>query len=289
MYSQTAMLIACGDEIVIRSLVIHADTGIRDQMLKMLTPGMGVTVLADCEYGEDALAKIESTRPDAVFAIAGPRGISELAALVTHGYPKRPYLVVIADCDRYAIDAFAINATDYLLTPFDRARLKVTVARLRRNIEMDQQTERRLDMDTLVQRLREYAGKAPAEGLDDRVSINFGGRFRFLYMKSIRYIEADADHVDIHMVTGEVLHATSRISEISGKLPPDRFLRIRRSTIVNISRVREARARKDNYEIVMDNDATFRPGTTYKFKVRAALMKGVATMNGKSGGLLENA
>lgn len=257
-------------------------------MLKMLTPGMGVSVVADCGYGEDALAKIESTRPDAVFAIAGTQGISGLAALAMHGYPKRPYLVVVSDCDRYAIDAFAINAIDYLLTPFDHARLKVTVARLQRNIEMDQQTERRLDMDTLVQRLREYAGKAPAEGQDDRVSINFGGRFRFLYMKSIRYIEADADHVDIHMVTGEVLHATSRISEISGKLPADRFLRIRRSTIVNIARVREVRARKDNYEIVMDNDAIFRPGTTYKFKVRAALMKGVASMNGKGAVLLEH-
>ena len=274
--------------IVIRSLMIYADTGMRDQVLKMLTPGMGITVVADCEYGEDALAKIESMRPDAVFAIASTQGIYDLAALTAHGYPKRPYLVVVSDCDRYAIDAFAINATDYLLAPFDHTRLKVTVARLRRNIDMDQQTERKLDMDALVQRLREYTGKAPAESHDDRVSINFGGRFRFLHMKSIRYIEADADHVDIHMVTGEVLHSTSRISELSGKLPADRFLRIRRSTIVNITRVREARARKDNYEIVMDNDATFRPGTTYKFKVRAALMKGVASMGGKSVALPEH-
>ncbi len=82
------------------------------------------------------------------------------------------------------------------------------------------------------------------------------------------------------MATGEVLRSTNRISEIAKKLPASRFLRIRRSTIVNMERVREARARKDNYEIVMDNDVIFRPGTTYKFKVRAALMKGVPSVNG---------
>lgn len=273
---------------MIRALVIYADTEIRNRVLNMLASCSGVTVVADCRYGEDALARIESARPDAVFAVTGVHEASDLMALAAHGYPKRPYFVVVSDCERYAIDAFAINATDYLLTPFDHARLNLTIGRLRRNIERDQLMEKRLDMDTLVRRLQAYTGKAAAEGHDDRVSINFGGRFRFLYMESIRYIEADADHVDIHMVTGEVLHSTSRISEISGKLPADRFLRIRRSTIVNIDRVREARARKDNYEIVMDNNVTFRPGTTYKFKIRAALMRGVASMNGKGAVLLEH-
>ena len=89
----------------------------------------------------------------------------------------------------------------------------------------------------------------------------------------------------IHMVTGEVLHSTSRISEMGIKLSPDRFLRIRRSTIVNIEHVREARAHKENYEIVMDNDVTFRPGTTYKAKVRAALVKGVGRVHGSQAAL----
>ena len=273
---------------MIRALVICTDAEMRTRVRAMLTSGIVITVVEDCVYDEGVPTRIEAVRPDVVFAVIGAKGMPELAALVSQGYAKRPYLVVVSDCERHALDAFAISAIDYLLIPFDQARLKVTTDRLRRCVEVDQLVEKRLDMDTLVQRLREYTGKKPAEGHDDRVSINFGGRFRFLYMKSIRYIEADADHVDIHMVTGEVLHSTSRISEISGKLPADRFLRIRRSTIVNIDRVREARARKDNYEIVMDNNVTFRPGTTYKFKIRAALMKGVANMNGKGAGLLEH-
>ncbi len=76
------------------------------------------------------------------------------------------------------------------------------------------------------------------------------------------------------MTTGEVLHSTSRISEMSSKLPGDRFLRIRRSTIVNIEHVREVRAYKDKHEVVMDDDIAFRPGSTYKSKIRAALANG---------------
>ena len=106
------------------------------------------------------------------------------------------------------------------------------------------------------------------------MSVNFGGRFRFLNMSYIRYLLADADYTDVHMTTGEVLHSTSRISEMGSKLPDDRFLRIRRSTIVNIECVREVRAYKDKHEVVMDDGMTFKPGSTYKSKIKAALVKG---------------
>lgn len=271
---------------MIRALMIHADDEHRKQALKALVQEPDLTLVADCVYGDDAMEKIESLRPDVVFTGTGVPGLPNLMALAWSGFAKRPYVVVISACERHAVEAFAINAIDYLITPIDSARLKTTLSRLRRSIEADQRLDKRLDLDTLVGYLREYTGKTQVDRQDERVSINFGGRFRFLHTKSIRYVVADADYVDIHMVTGEVLHSTNRISEMGSKLPANRFLRIRRSTIVNIEHIREARAHKDNYEIVMDNDIAFRPGTTYKFKVRAALVNG-AGMNGNRGALLQ--
>lgn len=267
---------------VIRALVVYSNIENRLQLLNYLAQESDLNVVGDCVYGDGALDKIEMLRPDVVFVGAGPPGLPSLAALTSVSFTKRPYIVVISDSERYAMEAFAIDAIDYLLVPIAHARLKETMYRLQRNIEMDQHVERRVDMDTLVKRLREYTGKESSEHAEDKVSINFGGRFRFLCMKGIRYVEAAADYSDIHMVTGEVLRSTSRISEIANKLPTKRFLRVRRSTIVNIQYVLEARARKDNYEIVMDNGVTFRPGTTYKFKIRAQLMKGVVSVNGIS-------
>ena len=271
---------------MIRALMIHADDASRKHVLKILAQETGLTLVADCVYGDDAMEKIESLRPDVVFAGTGVPGLPNLMALTWPGFAKRPYVVVTSDCERHAVEAFAINAIDYLLTPIDPVRLKMTLSRLRRNIDADQRLDKRLDLDTLVNYLREYTGKTQMDRQDERVSINFGGRFRFLHTRNIRYVMADADYVDIHMLTGEVLHSTNRISEMGSKLPADRFLRIRRSTIVNIEHIREARAHKDNYEIVMDDGIAFRPGTTYKFKVRAALVNSTST-NGTRAALLE--
>jgi len=273
---------------VIRALLVYPDIPSRDELLRWLTQEPELSVVGDCVYVDDAMDKIEFQRPDVVFVGTEVADFTGLRSLSWAGLSKPPQVVVISDCERYALEAFAINAIDYLLTPIEQVRFKAAVHRVRRSVEAEQRLDRRLDLDTLVDYLRGYVGKPQQpDRQDDRVPINFGGRFRFLNMKNIRYIQADADYVDIHMVTGEVLHSTSRISEMSTKLPADRFLRIRRSTIVNVEHVREARAHKENYEIVMDDDATFRPGTTYKSKVRAALVKGLAAGDGGRASMLE--
>jgi len=259
---------------VIRALVVHAENENREQVLKCMAQEAGVTLVADCVYGDDAMAKIESLRPDVVFAGTGVPGLPNLMALTWSGFAKRPYVVVISDCERYAVEAFAINAIDYLLTPITQERLKLTVHKLRHKIEQDQRIDRRLDLDTLVRYLQEYVVKVQPKRQDERVPVSFGGRFRFVNMDYIRYLRADADYTDIHMTTGEVLHSTSRISEMGSKLPADRFMRIHRSTIVNIECVREVRAYKDRHEVVMDDGIAFKPGSTYQSKIRVALVKG---------------
>jgi len=258
---------------VIRALLVYPDDASRRQILDSLAEESSIALVADCVYADDAMEKIVSLRPDVVFAGTGSPGLPSLTALTWSGFSKRPYIVVMSDSGRHAVEAFAINAIDYLLVPLNQARFKAAIYRLRRTIEADQRLDRKLDMDTLVRYLQERVEKAQPKRQDDRVSVNFGGRFRFLNMNYIRYLRADADYTDIHMTTGEVLHSTSRISEMSSKLPADRFMRIHRSTIVNIECVREVRAYKDKHEVVMDDGVTFKPGSTYKSKIRAALVK----------------
>lgn len=278
-----------GEMTVIRALVIYPDNKNRGQFLDALAQQKHVALVADCVYGDDAIRKIQSLRPDVVFAGTGVADLPSLSALILSATAKRPYLVVISDCERYAVEAFALSAVDYLLTPVSQARLEVTVDKLRQKIERDQLIDRRLDLDVLVRYLQECVGKVQPKPKDERVSVNFGGRFRFLNMDYIRYLLADADYTDIHMTTGEVLHSTSRISEMHSKLPAEHFLRIRRSTIVNIEYVREVRAYKDKHEVVMDDGMTFKPGSTYKSKIRAALVKGAVHEHRSRAGLQEYA
>ena len=92
---------------MIRALVIYPDNKTRGQFLDALAQEKSITLIADCVYGDDAMQKIESLRPDVVFASAEASGLPSLAALTWPGFAKRPYLVVISDCERYAVEAFA--------------------------------------------------------------------------------------------------------------------------------------------------------------------------------------
>lgn len=263
---------------MIRVLLVEADPANSGRLSAYLSAETDVQIVGQCSQGDDAQDRINVLRPDAVFLSAEIPDFRTAQALQMAG--AGPYVVVMSASDQYAVDAFAMSAVDYLLVPVDPKRLVVTLGRLRRLVEADMQLEGRLDMDMLVRYVRDQSARMAASREDNRVPINFGGRYRFLNLDAIRYVTADADYVDIHMITGEILHSTNRISEMAHKLPQDRFLRVRRSTIVNIERIREARAHKDNYEIVMDNGVVFRPGSTYKFKVRKTLVIGAGPRNG---------
>lgn len=257
---------------MIRVLVAEPDSQTRRQILDRLAAEADMEVIAVCEDADSSLRRLELLRPDVLFVQAEmmtPPGLETLAAPAV---AKRPYVVVTAASDKYAIDAFQVNAADYLLEPVDLAHLERAVSKLRAVIDRDSRLERKLDVDTLIRHLKQQMERSSTTQSLDRVPVNFGGRLRFLNVGAILYVESESDYVNIHMITGEVLHSTNRISEMVQKLPSDRFLRIRRSTIVNIAHVREARAHKDNYEVVMDDGKSFRPGSTYRLKIKSALL-----------------
>lgn len=257
---------------MIHSVIVAGDTGKHVGWLRRLAMEYGMETPMHLRDVAEARKRGNLLRPDVVFADTEVADFSGFEPLLAAFGVKRPHLVVMSPTGRHAVEAFSVNATDYLLLPLDVQRLRASLLKLRHIIEAEQRLERKVDMESLVSYLRDHAAHAQKPHEDERVAISFGGRYRFVTTKGIRHVTADRDYVDIHMVTGEVLHSTNRLSELAGKLPRDRFLRIRRSIIVNISHVREARAYKDNYEIVMDDGTRFRPGSTYKVGVRAALV-----------------
>lgn len=257
---------------VIRIVVIAGDSGKHLGWLRRLSTEYGMDAPAHLHGVAEARKRGELLRPDVIFVDTEVEDFSGFEGLLAVFGAKRPHLVVMSPSGRHAVEAFSVNAVDYLLLPLDVQRLRACLLRVRRIIEADQRLERRMDMETLAGYLRDHVIQVHKPHEDERVAISFGGRYRFVTTKGIRYATADRDYVDIHMVTGEVLHSTNRLSELTGKLPRHRFLRIRRSIIVNIDHVREARAYKENYEVVMDDGTRFRPGSTYKVGVRAALV-----------------
>jgi two-component system LytT family response regulator len=259
---------------MIRVLLLDNDTASVGRTLSHLAEEADVEVVGHCTDGMDALEKIELLRPDVLFMEVDLPGMSGFEVIASPRISKRPYVVVTTTSERHALQAFEANVIDYLLKPMDKYRLKGALLKLRGNMERDSHLEGRIDLDVLMNYLHDGQHKPAAQPAADRVPVKFGRRYRFINLANMRHIEAQGDYVNIHMTTGEVLHSGDRISEIERKLPGTRFLRVHRSTIINVEHVREVRADKNDFEIVMDNGQSFKSGTTYKTRVKTALIFG---------------
>ncbi|HSC47536.1 MAG TPA: LytTR family DNA-binding domain-containing protein, partial [Gammaproteobacteria bacterium] len=236
-------------------------------------------IVAECAQGREVSEKVAQLQPDAVFLDASLPFLSGLELVRPGLVSKRPYAVITSSSADYALRAFELQAIDYLLVPFSHERLKATLLRLRKWLELELRAERNTDIDSLLRQLKAVAPKNDTDRSRGRVPIKFGTRYRFLNMSAMRYILAQRDYVDIHMQTDEVLHANDRISEIERKLPTDRFIRVHRSVIINIQHVKEVRSSNRNYEIVMNNNQNFSVGTTYKTKVKKTLLTAQDSMD----------
>lgn len=259
---------------MIRALVVDGDPAARAWVLEHLALEVDFEVVGECMDGDEAIEKVSVLRPDVLITEVDIRQLSCFDILRSPNVTKRPYMIITTTSDRHAMQAFELNVTDYLLKPVDQRRFKAALVKLRSAMDRDAHLERRVDLDQLVSYLKGNPQKSTVNRSADRVPVKFGRRYRFINIAAIRHIQAEGDYVNIHMVTGEIMHSGDRISEIERKLPLDRFLRVHRSVIINVEHVREVRADKSDYEIVMNSGQSFKPGTTYKTKVKKALIFG---------------
>lgn len=210
-----------------RVLVVEDEVLARRELRQLLAEAGGVEVVGEAADGRSAIEQIDRLRPEVVFLDIRLPEISGLEVLerVAH----RPAVVFTTAYDRYAVTAFEIEAVDYLVKPFGRARLEATLERVRR----------RLDGGA-----KEQVSDALRDGLSARPLRRLFARRRDrivpLSVDSIDRIEG-ADDYAVVCCAGERHLVPLRIRELEQRLDPERFIRIHRSHIVNLDRVLELR------------------------------------------------
>lgn len=259
---------------MIKVLIADYDPAARSRLRKCLSDKRDFEVVGECPDGLRALDLIELLNPDAVFIDAELPKISGFEVVRSARPVKRPYTVIVASSDRHAMQAFEANVTDYVLKPVEYERIGITLGRLRRCYERDTHYDGKVDIRDLLAQLQSGVSKSSSAQGSGRVPIKLGRRHRFINTSAIRSIIARNHCVELYMSTGEVLHASDRISDMEKKLPSESFLRVNRSAIVNIGHVQEVLSEKNGYRIVMSDKVKFSAGSTYKSKVRKALMSG---------------
>lgn len=216
----------------IRTLVVDDEPIARERVSRMLRDEPDFEVIGECGNGKDAVEFIKSESPDLVFLDIQMPEMTGFEALSAIEKDTLPAVVFVTAFDQYAIQAFDFYAIDYLLKPFDRSRFQRAIERAREQIE--NKKTGRLD-ERLVSLLSDL--KVEKKYLE-RLVVKSAGRVFFLRVDEIDWVEAAGNYAKLHL--GKESHLIREtMNGLEAKLDPNKFLRIHRSTLVNIDRIKE--------------------------------------------------
>jgi two-component system LytT family response regulator len=223
----------------------------RDVLRDFIYAHAGLRLVGEAADGASALAQIDRIRPDIVFMdIQMPEmtGLEVLRRLAVV-----PDIVFTTAYDQYAVTAFELNAVDYLLKPFTRARFDAAVARLLETPGAAGAADRARARDVVDGALAQAVQRAPS--IIERILVRDRGRIFPLSVNEIAYLKADAKYTAI-AARGHTFLVRIGISELEAQLDPGRFIRIHRSALVNLDFVDSMRADdQSQLEITMRDGA----------------------------------
>jgi two-component system LytT family response regulator len=238
----------------ITTLIVDDEPLGRDLVRHMLATHLDFRVLAECGDGEKALAAIKRHAPQLVFLdIKMPR--LDGMALVERLEPEaRPLIIFITAHDSYAIKAFAEHAFDYLLKPFDQERFDQTIARVRQHV-------RQIEEAKLGQSVRSLLGGSTAiheasKPALERIVVRESGRVYFVEVAEIEWLEAEGNYVAMHVAGGKTPLVHETLTSLAGRLDAAVFVRIHRSTIVRVDRIKELLPHFNGEFVVVLKDGT---------------------------------
>ena len=221
---------------VIRTIIADDEHLARKKLRVLLDSEPGVQVVAECQDGQQAVSAIQTHRPDLLLIDIRMPDIDGFQVLKQIASDEMPVVVFTTAYDQFAIRAFEAHALDYLLKPFDRERLHHAVERAR--AELLKVHDRDLTGRILDLLAKNIEPKIESKQVDDRMVIRAGGKVVFLDVKEIDWIEAAANYVKLNVGKDSYL-LREGIGSISERLDPDRFVRIHRSVIVNVRKIKE--------------------------------------------------
>jgi two-component system LytT family response regulator len=209
----------------LRVVIVDDEAPARERLQALLAGDRDIEVAAVCGGGGEAIGAIEQTRPHLVFLDIQMPEIDGFDVIEAVGPERMPRVIFVTAFDRYAAQAFEVEALDYLLKPFDKARFDRALARAKAELGAG-----RLQ-PALEQLMRQRAARPR-----DWVLIRDGEQIHLIKTGDIDRVESAGNLVQLHV--GERTHlARHTLTALEARLDPHRFLRIHRETIVNVARI----------------------------------------------------
>ena len=232
----------------INALIVDDEKLARDVIRGFLREHGDVAVVGEAADGDEAIELIGNHKPDLVFLDVQMPGLNgfEVVEQMTH----EPVVIFVTAYDEYAINAFEVNAVDYLLKPCARERFDEAMHRARKALAAGSQAG-----DPRIEKLLDDIRRDI--GYLDRLLIREGPKIAVVDLSEVLWLEANDDYVTLH-TGGKRSHlVTHTLSGIEARLDPKKFLRVHRSAIINLDRVSEIVSLEDGrYTVTLDDGST---------------------------------
>ena len=251
----------------LRVLIVDDEPLAREKIRSMLKGDPEVEITADCANGQEAFAAIRKSTPDLIFLDVQMPQMDGFALLQAMSPENMPMVIFVTAYDQYALKAFDVYALDYLLKPFDRERFQKALHRAKDQIKR----ERGSDLNQRIMTLLEELKAKPA--YLSRLAIKTGGRVLFVKTEEIDWVEAEGNYVCLH-IGKERYMLREPMSALENRLNPKTFLRIHRSSIVNIDRIQELQPWfHGEYRVILRDGTQLMLSRGYRDKLGALLEK----------------
>jgi two-component system, LytTR family, response regulator len=243
----------------VRVLIVDDEELARQRLQRLLAAEEDVEVIGEASDGVQALDSIRRLTPDLVFLDVQMPEVDGFAVLERLRPRPAPAIIFVTAHDDYALRAFDVHAVDYLRKPFDAARFKEAFSRARQRLAGSGAEDQARKIDALLAQVESQPPRSR-----ERLMVRTDGRLYFVRIDDIDWIEAAGNYVKLHV--GRDTHLMREtMTGIEKMLDPTRFLRIHRSAIVNLDRVREMQPWfSGEYTVILRDGTQLRLSRVYR-------------------------
>lgn len=215
----------------IRTIIVD-DVELARERINMLLDDAEIEIVGECENGREAIDAIRDLQPDLIFLDVQMPKIGGFDVIEAIGAERMPTVIFVTAYDEFALRAFEVNAIDYLLKPFDEERLEKAVARAKREIK------RQVPPDGIEEKLRNLLKEVKTEPQYlRRIPVKSARGTTLVLTGEIDWIASAGHYLELH--AGRETHLIrEKLSNLEMRLDPRDFMRIHRSTIVNLDRIK---------------------------------------------------
>jgi two-component system, LytTR family, response regulator len=246
-------------------LIVDDEPLAREGLRMLLADDPEIAAILEAKNGREAVRCVRDGRPDLVFLDVQMPEMDGFAVIHEIGPEEMPAVVFVTAHDQYAIGAFEINALDYLLKPVTAERFERSLARAKARLRSSEPRQEGRQILSLLETIA-----SPHSHLR-RIAVQSAAKTSFIGVDDIDWIRAAENYVELHVARAvHLLHVTMNTLERS--LDPESFVRIHRSLIVNVRRVKEIQpAGHGEYEFLLDGGVRLESGRTYRERIKALM------------------